>query len=1371
MGLAPFFCTFAAKYLTTMKLTPHLTLSLTKIQGQSCGISLLSKVISILLFTLFHTGSITAQNITFFTSKQGLVNSCVQILYEDSRHHIWVGTRNGLNRYDGVKMNTYRHSDADPNSLMNNNVTCVLEYDPAHVLIGTADGIQSYNYATNQFSPVPFITTDNDTTQVYVSSICRLSGDKVVACLAGHGSGLIKKDAKGRLYAQQETIYATNNTSPAQIFEDKDKNLWIINNEHHLYLKTPQGEKKIDVPEMPRNFCLSTSGKLYLGCEGAGLLVYNKQAGRFEPISDGESDYNLCTIRPWTNGRIFICTDGHGLKVYDEHTGKITQSNIQTNDFNLATSNVKDALSDVYGNVWVGVYWRGVMMKPINQSTFEYIGRNSITKNSIGINPVTAIAPSHDKKLWVATDHNGIYKISDNGTNSQHWNPAEVKYMPSTVNTLTEDADGTLWLGGYTDGLWSMNTQTGTFTRSHYNINRVFDITTDNTSDDIWIATLGMGFYRYNPHTDALVHYTNHSGNIQAASFLDPNLFAFCILPWKNILYVGTSNGLEVYQKDKEPLVPQKRFLTHFNILCMKLDQKKEYLWIGTTNGLHRLHIKTDSIKSYTEADGLPNSVVNSMEMQADNIWLGTGNGLSCFNTHRETFTNFWGEDGLQDNEFGNCASASANGYLYFGGIGGITYFHQNNIDNLKKATTSFKIQLVDFYLNNKAVHRGDKSGSYEILDNYIDETSMVNLASNDNRFSIEIAAPEAKNRHITYEYSFDGNNWQTQEGNTGHIIIQGLTPGLYHLKIRARSYQALSEERTLTITVHHPWYTSPLALLIYLALGILALWGLIHVIRRQVTARRVLMRHRQEREINEARIQFFMNISHEIRTPMTLIMAPLEKLMSMDRDEPHQRNYHLIHQNAKRILRLVNQLMDVRKIEKGQYRLEYTAIDIIPFIQNTCDVFSTVATQRTIDFQFLHDTDSLHVKTDPDNLDKILMNLLSNAFKFTPDGGTITLKLEADRNYLTFLVSDTGSGISDADKTKIFERFYSAEHQNGYLGTGIGLNLTYLLVGLFKGTITVADNPAGQGTTFTIQLPYIAAKVKNEELMDTEEQEEEVTSSHTPFVELPIEKLRGVKHRNVLIVEDDPAIRQYLHSELSHDMILTECANGAEGWEYIQKNPDKVNLVISDRMMPQMDGLTLCQRIKQNPLTSHIPVILITALGSDADRIDGLQGGADAYVSKPFNIDVLRTTAINLMQSRLLLQGKYSTEQKTEEKLEKVEITSPDEHLMERVMRAINQNMDNPDLSVEMFADIVGISRVHFYRKIKELTGQSPRDFLKTIRLKEAARLLREKHLDITSVSDATGFKTLSTFSTSFKALYGMTPSEYQNANIKTEK
>jgi signal transduction histidine kinase/DNA-binding response OmpR family regulator len=660
--------------------------------------------------------------------------------------------------------------------------------------------------------------------------------------------------------------------------------------------------------------------------------------------------------------------------------------------------------------------------------------------------------------------------------------------------------------------------------------------------------------------------------------------------------------------------------------------------------------------------------------------------------------------------------------------------------------------------LASKSIHAGDKSGYYTVLDKEIDETKEVNLAYNDNHFSLELATPGIGYRHAVYEYSLDDKEWTIQSEQSNTIVFANLKPGTHRLKLRAKTYQAVSDVRELTIIIHHPWYSSPIAWCIYLLLLFLIGWVVYIQTSRMIHARRILAKHKKEEEMNEARIQFFMNISHEIRTPMTLIFAPLEKLMSSDKDEEHQRNYKLIHQNAKRIMRLINQMMDARKIEKGQYKLDFRPVEVVDFIQSICDVFSATAQNRNIDFAFQHPMDTLYAKIDPENIDKIVMNLLSNAFKFTPDSGKITLDLNTQDEKIVIMVTDNGSGIADEDKPKVFERFYSANQQNGYFGTGIGLNLAYLIVKMHNGNIGVEDNPEGKGTRFTVSIPLIDAKastVENNAMPHTE-------NTKVESVELPIERLKGLRHRNVLVVEDDEAIRKYLHSELSAVMNVTECCDGQEGWDYIIKNYEKIDLIISDRMMPNMDGLTLCQKVKQNFNTSHLPVILITALGTDTDRIAGISNGADAYITKPFNIDVLRTTAINILNTRLALQGKYTSERKTEEQIDKRDIESPDEHLLNRVIKVINENMDNPDLSVEDIADKVGISRVHFYRKMKELTGQSPRDFLKAIRLKEAARLLSSKRLDMTSVCATIGFKSLSNFSTCFKATYGMSPSEY---------
>ena len=797
-------------------------------------------------------------------------------------------------------------------------------------------------------------------------------------------------------------------------------------------------------------------------------------------------------------------------------------------------------------------------------------------------------------------------------------------------------------------------------------------------------------------------------------------------------------------------------------------------MWVATNEGLIKLDAETLEMQTYTAKDGLPsNSITSIISDGHGNLWIGTDYGLSRMNLKDGTFANFFSEDGLQENEFSRGAVASQGGKLYFGGVGGISYFDVKSMQSWQSEGRNFRLRLVDVLVGGKVVHVGDMSGSYEMLTGLIDDCERVDLCHSDNHFTLELGVLGMSNQHVTYEYSINNGKWLDQGGNNSRIIFDNLEPGNYTIKFRATVSGVVTDERTLLAVVHPAWYASIWAKLVYFLLFAAVCWLIYEYVKRQVRLRRIMARNRQQRELNEARVQFFMNISHEIRTPMTLILAPLERLIGSDKDPWRQRNYGLIKQNSKRILRLINQMMDVRKIEQGKFLLDYRRVELVDFLQNIYDVFVTNAQNRGITYTFEHDVDQLKVFVDPDNMDKIVMNLLSNAFKFTPDGGNIKLCLKSGEGDFTLSVIDSGVGIKREDRDKVFDRFYSAQHQNGYIGTGIGLNLTSLLVKLHKGTIRVEDNPAGKGTVFVVQMP-----VGDESLRRPSLQPENVSNiidglgsidKETEEL-LTIDKPTDTHRRNAVLVEDDEAIRQYVHSELSKDLVMQLCGNGQEAWDYIVSHPGKVDVVISDIMMPVMDGMTLCQKLKSNFNTNHIPIVLITALGSDADRIAGITNGADAYVSKPFNIDVLRMTVLQLMKSRQLLQGKFQAEKQQEEHIDKVEIESPDEHLMKRVMKVINENLDNPELSVEIIADKVGISRVHFYRKMKDLTGQAPRDFVKYVRLKEASRMLAEKKIDITGVSVATGFKSLSAFSTNFKSLYGVTPTEWVRQNVEQE-
>lgn len=1316
------------------------------------------------IFYVLGAMGLNAQNVMFFSSKQGLSNSRVRNITEDSRHNIWVTTQNGLNRFDGVKMNVYHHEFDNPSSLLYDESICVLEYEKDKMLVGTAAGVQWYDYATDKFTTIPYIQEGGDTLRARVVSLNRIQKNRVMVCFAGYGCGELKQEKNGQFTVRRTNEFDIDGVSPVRFYEDARGTLWVINGKDDLYRQKAKGYHKYGDLKIIRKLCETSSGTLYAATYNQGVFVYDRNTDSFRMLASKEElGGAILGINPWTEGRLFISTDGGGVCVYDEHLERLVRNVISVKDFDMATSNVTNAICDSFGNVWVAVYMKGVVMKPINQSAFSYIGQNSIPRNTIGKNSIFAIASAnaaapYSKGIWASADNDGLYLVSADGMSSKHWNVDNTPGIPHAFTTIYDAAPSAVLMGTFYDGLWQM--KDGRFSCLSKDIDKVFEIRPAAQKDCYWIATIGEGFFYYQYATGK---YISYKPDVNRDIIGNP--YVYTVLLVKDKLFVGTADGMLVAYPDKEGVITKKstRIPGHSAVRHLAASPDGQTVWAATNEGLVKMDYASLKYRIYTTADGLPVNSITSVCVDGTDLWMGTDFGLSCLDTKKDSFTNFFVDDGLQDNEFSRGAVFMRDGTIYLSGIGGITYFDTKSLKAWQGGSRSLRLRLVDVLVDDKAMHKGDKSGSYDILEGLVDECGRIDLCHTDNHFTLELCVEGLNNQHVTYEYSIDGGKWMDQGGNSSRIIFDNLQPGTYHIKVRAHALGSVSEERELVAVVHPAWYASVWAKVIYFLLFLVLCWFVYEYVKRQMRLRRIMERNRQQRELNETRIQFFMNISHEIRTPMTLILAPLERMIGHDKDPERQRNYLLMRENSRRILRLINQMMDVRKIEQGKFLLDYHPVELVEFLQNIYDVFAANAQSRNIDYTFVHEMDRLQVYVDPDNMDKIVMNLLSNAFKFTPDGGKVTLQLiEKDADF-EVRVADSGVGIPDDEKQKVFERFYSAKHQNGYMGTGIGLNLTSLLVRLHKGTITIEDNPEGQGTLFIVNMPVgdeSLRVIKQESLQEVEDKPE--TEEMDTASLLNFDRPADTHRRNALLVEDDEAIRQYVQSELSSELVVQACANGQEAWDYIVSHPGKVDIVVSDIMMPVMDGMTLCQKLKSNFNTNHIPIVLVTALGSDADRIVGISNGADAYVSKPFNIDVLRTTILQLLKTRQILQGKYHGDKQQEEHIDKVEMESPDENLMKRVMKVINENMDNPELSVEVVADKVGISRVHFYRKMKDLTGQSPRDFVKYVRLKEAARLLAEKDYDITGVSVATGFKSLSAFSTSFKALYGLTPSEW---------
>lgn len=1334
--------------------------------------------LSFIIFFLVLGQRVSAQVAVQLTSDEGLSSSLVRNLYEDSRKNVWICTQNGLNRYDGAKINVYHHNEADAHSIGHDLATFVLEMDKDNIIVGHEKGLQAYNYATNQFQEIPMIQKSGDTLRTHVVSMSKFLDGKIHVCVTSAGTYELSKDESGKVISKFSSAYIYKDSRPTFILNTKKDEVWTITNQSDIVLFQGNRTTKFDEISGAIRLCQGRNGAIYAATAYNGIYIFDNNSRKFKKIENPAlDDIVIKSIRSDGNGSIMISTDGNGLMLYNEKTNLVSQSVIRTAEYSLSHSNVQDALRDSWGNVWVAVYWKGVIVLPTSTSLFDYVGYRAPLKNTIGTTCVTSILPARDGGVWVGCDHSGLYHVNADGTESKHWVSSETG-VPQTIGSMCEDSKGNLWLGSSIGSLVCMNVHTGTVTPfskiipEGENVRQIFDIQEDSDRN-VWFATMGNGVFRYNAEKHLLENYADGRSGIYG---ILQNNWVSCLCVHGKNLYVGNASGLEIFAIGSDgALSAYKHILQGTKVNDIKATSKG-LIWVGTDHGIYMIDSRLN-IRNYTVADGLSNNQVCAIEIfetgQKTTIWASTANGLCSIDASSGAMKNFFIGDGLQGNEFVTHASSQKGDILYFGGINGYNYFNPNTIEKGYSAQ-GCDFRIVDLYLSGKSVHVGEKSGFYDILTEWISEAKEINLSHDDNTFSLELSTMSFDANHTAYEYNINGEGWVSLGEGQNRITFTNISPGTYDISIRAMGYSQQSNIKNIRVIIHNPWYATTIAFIIYFILLIAIGYIIFSQVKARLAAKKILLMHHQEEELNEARIQFFMNISHEIRTPMTLILAPLEKLKSIDTDELHQHNYQLIYQNAHRILRLINQLMDLRKIEKGQFRLEYSKVEIVSFLNSLKEVFEQSAQNRSINFTFHHEgVERLEAMVDMSSLDKIVMNLLSNAFKFTPDGGTITIQLVKNLGFHTLntfsiSVTDNGVGIPDEDKNKVFERFYSAKHQNGYIGTGIGLNLSALLVDLHKGTIRVNDNPDGSGARFVVTLP-IEAMGNNATFSKNDDEsatvrEQELLHNHIDLqdAEKAEDKTIAAKHRNVLVVEDDAAIRQYIHSELANDFSITECSNGQEGWDYVQRNPDKVDLVISDIMMPVMEGTTLCQNIKTNFNTSHLPVILMSAKSSEADRIAGITIGADAYLTKPFNVELLRTTALNIIKQRQMLQGKFAMAVQKETKIDQVNLTSPDEHLIERVMKCINENLDNPDLNVEFIADIVGVSRVHFHRKIKEITGQTPHDFIKSIRLKEAARLLSEKHLDISNVSAATGFKSLSTFSTSFKQAFGMTPTEY---------
>ena len=1308
----------------------------------------------------FSIGS-SAQMGKFFNPDKQLSSSFVTQVYQDREGYIWITTRDGINRYDGYQFHVFKRENPNARTLASNYVNTMLQDRNGLFYFGMYGALQTWD--GGEFYNVTLTDLKGNHSTCYANCFLeRANGDVLVGT---SGLGVMKFSDK--THAKQIGGPVAGVHTVSAMIEDSKGRVWMVADETGLFCYDGKQLKRYMADRQGlvlHGLCEDKTGSIYVGTSNAG--VYRLKNGQFEHL-EGTNGHSVSALYCDHFGGIVIGYDGQGIALYQPDKDELIDNPFFSMEVDLARSKVYSIVEDRSGHLWFGLLQKGIYEQPISLNGFNYMGYKLGARNVIGNACVISTLIDRHSRAWIGTDKDGLYCVSQEGKFIKHF----IGALPSTVMSMVEDLNGRIWIGSYGDGFGWIDPVTMSYHPVKAPIDNhliVMDMECD-AKGNLWLATFKYGILQMDMQGNLVKQYSMREGS-ETDRKMDcvPNNYIsqLSVSPDGHRLYVASTMGLCCLD------IASGSWTKTFGVNCINYGTPvriaREYggkLWIGTNEGLYCYDLTGKVLKHYTRNEDLPDNGVGSIEQDRNGqLWIGTNHGLANLDPKTGRFRNFYGDDGLQSNEFSDGASCtSANGVLLFGGTGGVTWFETKNIASNK---WNASVQLTSLVVSGQQVSKATRSGNYAVTDTTIIASNRFELGYHDNSFAIRFSTLTYENpEHISYLYSINGEPFIRLQHGVNVLTFSHLPQGTYRFRVKAERNGEETAEREFTMVIRSPWYRSGWAYFFYCLIFGLFAWQYLAYRRHREQSQLRLQAHIHAEEMSEARLRFFMNMSHDIRTPMTLIITPLLSLIKNEKDPQRRSVYETIHRNANRILSLINQMMDLRKIDKGQMQMHMCETDLVAFVKDIYTLFESQAKSKQLKLLFDHDAPSIPVWIDRKNFDKVIMNVLSNAFKYTSAGGEIGIRLTHDDRHAVIAVRDDGEPIPEGQFEKIFERFYQTANStnSNQAGTGIGLDLTRSLVELHHGTITAHN--LEKGCEFVITIPLGNAHLTPEELiqeqtlLSADEPEVETVEEELPM-ELSVEKVSPNRRLTIVIVEDDDEIRNYLEGELEKDYDVHSCTNGREALgEIFHSKPD---LVISDVMMPEMDGNTLCSKLKTNPNTNFIPVILLTAKSRDEDKLEGLETGADAYIVKPFNMDILRRTIINLINTHRLLRLKYERNDDLEEQVDKIRIKTPDEKLLERIMDCINKNLKNSDLSVDMIADEVGISRVHLHRKMKELTGQTPHDFIRNIRLKRAAQLLANQGMNVTEVMYACGFANSASFSTVFKKFYGMSPRDY---------
>ncbi|SEU11024.1 Signal transduction histidine kinase [Draconibacterium orientale] len=1320
------------------------------------------RVLFFILCSLLCLGNVQAANFNFnsLSVKDGLPDNYIHDIVQDSYGFMWIVTANKLSRFDGYNFKNYPLIPEGPDVYSIN--------EDANKNIWVQAGNKYYRY--NREKDI----LEEDIT----SALQSLS-------IPSNNIDLLVIDHDGNLWCQTEDTLVfcdlNNNWQSCIILPYGNKLEWIECREGHAFFLFEDGmigelnheynkiveRSRLSLSVYPHHrMYLDHSLNLWFYTSHSPediLQYYNPETKELKAFRNKDNkDFSFITsIMDDGHGNIWIGTDSDGITVYNLHEKSYRNIKYdQENSFSLPSNHIKCFYYDSQNIMWVGTSKRGIGYTAIDQSFFE---RCNVSNED----DISCILEDYKGNLWFGFDGEGISKIDVITDKSTIFNLEQGTLPEDLVVCSFIDSKGRIWVGTYGGGVCyyeneKFNVVAYKTEAGEENPLRYIRAIEEDAEGNIWIGTVAKGLFCYS-NNGSFSKYSIQNSDIQSNGITD----LYC--RQGNKLYIGTTAGACIWD------VASDNFVRVMNVDHDGLGQdsyvncifrdSRNLLWIGGKNGISVLDDNQNLITHLKVENGLTNNFVRAISEDLDkNLWLtsdyGVTNIVVDYDLNSKTYHfrcyRYYDEDGLGDVTFNNHSIlCNTDGEILMGGIGGYIRVLPESIPDFNY---NQQIEFTALYIGSDRIEVGEPLKNQEvILGENIQLLNEISLDYKYNNFAIDVSSFDFRSLNKTiFAYRLnDDSEWIQFRGNT--IYFNELSPGIYNLNVKTvtSDENKNSAYSSLLINMRPPFWLSPIAYFLYFIMIILTAIALVIYFRRKnmlkIKMHKLEMEIANQKEMEEEKMRFFTNVSHDLRTPLSLIITPLERLISSANFEKNIiEELELIYRNAQLLMREVNQLLDLRKLDSGRSKLKLSHGNLNDFINQVCNTFTPYSIKRGIPIVVQLKSSSIEMDFDRNKLQRVLTNLLSNAFKFNVEGGSVKVIVdvitESGKQYALIEVVDTGIGIKEENLSRVFDRFYQETHQSTYIGTGIGLHIAKEYVLLHGGEIEVQQNEP-QGSIFRVKLP-----IQNnlESFIESEENIEHIG-----------EETKGeVQEDPILIVEDNDDFRHFIRNCLKDNYPVIEAGDGAKALEIMDKQP--VKMVVSDIMMPVMDGLELCNRIKGDIRFSHIPVMLLTARTAEEHILEGLKEGADEYIIKPFNVEILLLRIEKLLEWRRNSHHKFQT---VDIEPGDITISSLDEKLIKQAIHLVEENMDNQDFSVEELSAEIGMSRGHLYKKLMTITGKSPLEFIRIIRIKRGKQLVEESQLSISEIAYSIGFSPKQ-FSKHFKDLYGKLPSAWQKHN-----